>query len=238
MPDPSTLVLTAATAWEARPLARALGLLPDGPALWRGSVGARRAVLVETGMGSASTAAALERVLGTANGGTPGLAVSTGLCGGLQPGIKSGDLVLDVHGAPLEFALAARPAAERVQVPLHIGAIADADHVLLPAEKRALGAKARAAGVDMESAAVRSWAAGRGSVFLAVRAVLDALEDSVPTLAPQDDTAFGLLRYAASHWAELPHLALTGLRAKRAIDGLGRFLAEYLGETNEHVPEA
>ncbi|MBI3297418.1 MAG: hypothetical protein HYZ75_04600 [Elusimicrobia bacterium] len=238
MPDENALVLTAATPWEARPLARALGLVTDGPGLWRGTVGSRRSILVETGIGAAAAASAMERVFGSANGHTPGLAVSTGLCGALQPGLKPGDLVLDVHGAPVELALAAKPAAERAGVALHIGAIAHADHVLRPEEKRALGVKERAAAVDMESTAVRAWAEGRGSVFVAARAVLDSLEDTAPSSAPDGNTFPDLLRYAAAHWRELPHLAMTGLRTRAAMDALGRFLAIYLGEDHEHAPEA
>jgi nucleoside phosphorylase len=232
------VLLTAATPWECRPLAKALGLLPDGPGLWSGSLGARRGVLLETGMGGPAASAALDRVFGTANGSTPGLLVSTGLCGALLPELKTGDLVVDVHGGPAAFALAAFPAAKRAGVTLHIGAVADADHVLTSAEKRALGAKVRAAAVDMESAAVRAWAARRGSAFVAARAVLDGLGEDAPSAAPEDGSFAAALRFAASHWSELPLLMATGWKARRGMDALGRFLSEYLGDLDEHAEAA
>lgn len=232
------ILLTAATPWESRPLAKALGLLPDGPGLWRGSLGERRGVLLETGMGGPKAGAALDRVFGSANGSTPGLLVSTGLCGSLQEDVRPGDLVMDVHGGPLGLALAAHPAAKRAGVTLHMGAMADADHVLTPAEKRALAAKVRAAAVDMESAAVRAWAERRGSAFLAVRAVLDGLADEAPAAAPADGSFGAALRFAAAHWSELPRLAATGWRARRAMDALARFLSIYLGDLDEHAEAA
>lgn len=227
------VLLTAATPWESRPLAAALGLLPDGPRLWRGVLGARRGVLLETGMGGARTRAALERA--GSNGSPPGLVVSAGLCGALQADVRPGDLVLDVHGGPLELALAAGPAAKRAGVTLHMGALADADHVLSPAEKRALAGTVRAAAVDMESAAVRAWAEGRGAAFVAARAVLDGLEDQAPASAPRDDSWGAALSFAVRHWSALPRLAAAGWRARRGMDALGRFLSIYLGDLDEHA---
>lgn len=233
-----SVLLTAATPWESRPLAKALGLLPDGPRQWRGVLGARRGVLLETGMGAGAAAAALERAFGKANGSAPGLIVSAGLCGALLPELKPGDLIVDVHGGPVELALAAAPAARRAGVVLHIGAVADADHVLSPPEKRALGVKLRAAAVDMESAAVRAWAEGRGAAFVAARAVLDGLEDQAPASAPRDASFGAALRFAVRHWAALPRLAAAGWRTRRGMDALGRFLSHYLGDRDEHAPAA
>lgn len=233
-----TVLLTAATPWEARPLAKALGLLPDGPGLWRGTLGAYRGVLLETGMGAVASTAALERVFGTANGSTPGLIVSAGLCGSLQPDVRPADVVVDAHGGPLHFAVSAPPAAKRAGVTLHMGSIADADHVLSATEKKALAAKVRAAAVDMESAAVRAWAERRGSAFVAARAVLDGLTDEAPSEGPSDGSLGASLRFAASHWAQLPGLLATGWRARRGMDALGRFLSHYLGDLDEHAEAA
>lgn len=234
----SAILLTAATPWESKPLAKALGLRPDGPGLWRGSLGERRGVLLETGIGGPNASAALDRAFGTANGSTPGLLVSAGLCGSLQADVRPGDLVMDVHGSPLGLALSARPAAERAGVTLHMGAVADADHVLTASEKKALASKVRAAAVDMESAAVRSWAERRGSAFVAVRAVLDGLGDEAPASAPEDGSLGAALRFAAGHVSELPLLIATGWKARRGMDALGRFLSHYLGDLDEHAEAA
>lgn len=233
-----TALLTAATPWEASPLAKALGLLPDGPGLWRGTLGAYRGVLLETGMGAAASTAALDRVFGNANGSTPGLIVSTGLCGSLQADVRPADVVVDAHGGPLHLAVSAPPAAKRAGVTLHMGAIADADHVLSVAEKRALAGKVRAAAVDMESAAVRAWAQRRDSAFVAARAVLDGLDDEAPSEGPADGSLGASLRFAAAHWARLPNLLAAGWRARRGMDALGRFLSIYLGDLDEHAEAA
>ncbi|MBI5596939.1 MAG: hypothetical protein HY928_12680 [Elusimicrobia bacterium] len=230
MPDPSAILLCAATPWEARPIARALGLLAERPALWTGTVGVRRAALLETGIGAAAAKTALERAYGLANGSTPALVLSTGLCGALQPGLRTGDIVMDLHGAPLDLARRALGAAERGGVRLHVGSFAHADRVLSPADKRALGLRTRAAAVDMESAAIRSWAETRGSGFLTARAVLDALEQTAPSSAPDGEDLRDILSFLWRHAGEVPALVAAGLGARRAMDALGRFLAEYLGD--------
>lgn len=223
---PERVLLAVATPWEARPLARALGLCAAGPRAWQGAAGGRDVVLLETGMGRARVEAALA---GVGDAPVPfALVVSAGLCGALQEGLEAGHLVFDGHGAPLELVQAALPAAERARARLSFGALAEARSVLSPAEKRALAAVQRAAAVDMESAAVRDWAAARGKDFLAVRAVFDALGESAPAEAPEDASLGASLRFAARHWRSLPRLAAAGWRSSRAMDALGRFLAEYL----------
>ena len=230
MPEPSSILLCAATSWEARPLAAALGLLPDHPGRWSGSVGSRRAALLQTGMGPSAAKASLERAYGSANGSTPALILSTGLCGALQPGLATGDIIIDLHGAPQEMALCAFSAAGRAAVRLHAGAFAHSDRVLTPEQKRALGNSTRAAAVDMESRAIREWAAPRGATVLTVRAVLDPLEGAVPSAAPDGEGFLELCRFALSHAAQLPLLIAAGLGTRRAMDALGRFLPEYLGD--------
>lgn len=224
---PDTVLIAVATPWESRPLAKSLGLSPDGPGLWRGLSGGFRATLLETGIGPAAAAGALERHAAS-NGKPPSLVVSAGLCGALQPGLRPGEVVLDARGAPLWLAKNAQPAAERAGVILHLGAVASADRVLDPAEKRALGDSQRAAAVDMESSAVRVWAEARSADFVAARAVLDAVGESAPNAAPEGEDTRSLLRFLAAHWTELPLLLRTGWRARRAMDALGRFLPEYL----------
>lgn len=238
MPDSSAVLLCAATPWEARPIARALGLLPERPALWTGTVGVRRAALLETGMGAAAVKTALERAYGSANGSTPALVLSTGLCGALQPGLRTGDVVLDLHGAPVELARPALAAAQRCGVQLHIGAFAHSDSVLSPGQKRALGLRTRAAAVDMESAPIRAWAQSRGSDFLTARAVLDSLEQSAPSAAPEGDGLGDILRFLWRHAGEVPSLLAAGLGTRRAMDALGRFLPEYLGDDDADAGQA
>jgi len=201
------ILVTAATKWEAEPLSRLT-----------------RVQLVRTGIGPTSARAAMEKIDLKDSG--PLIVVSSGLAGALQPGIKSGDLVADVREAPIEFVQSMRATAERLRLPLHMGVFAAVDRVANAAEKRELGAK-RMVAVDMESGALRDWTRARGGTFLAIRAVLDELDEEVPGDAPGDG-ALETLQFAARHWRKLPKLAALGLRQARAMRRLSAFLADWL----------
>lgn len=216
------VLLTAAMRWEARPLARGLGL-SGAAGRFEGRVGGRRVVLVETGLGAARTRETLERGPAAADFG---VAISAGLCGAMQDGVRCGDVVADVHGVEAERVAALRAAALASGVALHFGRILHTNVVLAPAAKRRLGAEQRALACDMETAAVRRWAAGLVPAF-GVRAVLDEVDDELPPL-PDGDGAGALLRYALSRPARLPLLARTGRRSARAMRALARLLRTYL----------
>ncbi len=213
-------------------MAKAMGLLPASPGVHRGFIADRRVTMLLTGMGADAARGALERHAAS-NGKPPVLAVSAGLCGALQPGMSSADVVVDAREAEARWASAALRTSDRVRVPVHMGAVTSSLAVLGPDEKLALGKSERAAAVDMETAAVRAWASGRGVEFLAVRAVLDAVGESVPTAAPEGGSLSAVGRFLAGHWTELPLLLLTGWRARRAMDALGRFLPEYLASPGD-----
>lgn len=153
--------------------------------------------------------------------------ISSGFAGALAPGVRRGDLVADLREAPLDFVRSAQSAAERLKTPLHLGAFLSADRVLNPAEKRDLGARNRALAVDMESGALREWTKAGGGTFMAVRAVLDELDDELPDDAPGEGVAQSL-RFAAKHWRKLPALAALGLRQRRAMARLTAFMGEWL----------
>lgn len=225
------ILLTAATPWESAPLARALGLSPADPfppgsaRLFRGKVGGREVLLVETGMGPLRTREALTSL----NGTVPEAVVSSGLAGALQDQLRGGDLVADLRGAPLAVARRARAVAEELGVALHLGALLSEDAVVAdPAAKARLGRERRAAAVDMESAAVREWAEGRRAPFLAIRAVLDAVDERLPDGVPAGDSWPDLARYALARWRDLPLLLrLARLRA-RGLRALSSFFPPFL----------
>ncbi|MDE2490286.1 MAG: hypothetical protein KGM24_05525 [Elusimicrobia bacterium] len=219
------VLLTAATRWESRPLAEALGLSAAGAARWEGSVGGRRLTLVQTGIGAERTAAALARGVAA---GDYGLALSAGLCGAMQEGLRSGDLVADAREADMDFVVPLRETARVLGLPLHFGRILHTNVVLQPEAKRRLGAEHRAVACDMETQAVRRWAHGTALTVLGVRAVLDEAGQRAPESAPSGDDAASLARYALAHAADLPLLAGTGLRSARAMRRLSRFLKAYL----------
>ena len=176
------LVLTAVEL-EARALARALSLpsLPSlsFPAFGRGtlrvaSVGLRAGLLASRWT---ALVAASDRPL----------VVSAGVCGGLDPALRAGDLVLPdgvindgglrlpVTGTLEQRAAAAGGALSRT------GLMATASlTVATPEAKAALRAATGAVAVDMESAAILEAAAARGCSSLVVRAVSDDARESMP----------------------------------------------------------
>jgi nucleoside phosphorylase len=222
---PATPVLiTAATKWEAEPLAKGLGLAPKGDARFEGTVGGRRVVLIKTGMGALKTADRLEKDFVA---GDFGLAFSAGLCGAMQEGIRTGDLVADAQGIELDYVVPLRETAAALNIPFHFGKIFHTNIVLTPEKKRALGAEHRMLACDMETAAVRRWANAKIPV-IGARVVLDEIDEKIPDDAPQSENTVDLARYALTHAAQLPRLISTGMRSGRAMKNLTRFLKAYL----------
>lgn len=214
----STILLCAATKWEAEPLARALGLARTSES----SFGAGPLTLAKIGAG-ARAAQGLARLA------APELVISVGLCGALQPGILTGDIVFDIQGAQSDWPPLAREAAAAAGTAIHFGRLVDSPRVLATREEKArLGESRRAAAVDMETAEIRRWAESRGAQVFAARAALDALDDEVPSELPRAEDAASMARYALSNLFSLPLLLSTGLRSRRAMSALGLFLSEFL----------
>ena len=222
---PKTPVLiTAATKWEAQPLAKALRLSPSGEDRWEGIVAGRRVLLLKTGIGAKNAADALGK------GFVPsdfGLAISAGLCGAMQPEAKTGHIVADAREADLDLVKPLRETALALGIPFHFGKILHTNIVLQPAAKKALGTEQRALACDMETASLRRWADGKTDA-IAVRVVLDEMNDSLPSDVPEGEDIVSLARFAVAHAGSLPSLIGTGLRTARAMKTLSRFLKAYL----------
>lgn len=201
------LLICAATKWEYAPLSAIPGLS-----------------LLKTGVGPKNAAAALEGVREL-----PRMIVSSGFCGALQPGVASGDIVLEVAGLPLEVPQAARRLSAERGIPVHFGRLHHSDTVLATPEQKAAAAQEhRAVAVDMESFAIRQWADRKGVPFLAVRVVLDAVNESLPADIPETENTFTLAKYALSRPAQIPLMIRTGLRQGPAMSRLASFLKELL----------
>jgi adenosylhomocysteine nucleosidase len=164
------LVLTAVDL-EARGLARHLGLdrVPgsDWPHFRSGSV-----EIAAVGLRAAHLAAR------SARWRPADLVVSAGACGALAPALTEGELVVPeavvTAGGP-------RLATATVTALARRGTLVTVDAVLESAAAKArLWLETGALAVDMESAAILSWAAALGVPALAIRAVSDTAARGVP----------------------------------------------------------
>ncbi len=217
------ILITAATRWEIRPLANALNLEAAGEDRFEGVVAGRRVVLVKTGIGAKNTADKLNGL----NGNGWLLVISAGLCGSMQKDVRHADIVADVREVELDFVALLKETAVRNAIPFHFGRILHTNIVLKPDAKLALGVEQRAIACDMETAAVRRWADNKIPT-IAVRAVLDDVDEEITGAYPEGEDALSLARFARDHASSLPSLIRTGYRSARAMKSLSKFLTAYL----------
>ena len=218
------VLITAATKWEYAPLAKALGLTETVPGRAEGVVAGRKVILLKTGIGAKNAADALGKDVIPTNFG---LAISAGLCGAMQKEAKFGHLVADAREADLDLVKPLRATALALGMPFHFGKILHTNIVLQPAAKKALGEEQRALACDMETASLRRWADGKTEI-VAVRVVLDEVNESLPSDVPEGEDFLSLAKFAVAHAGSLPSLIGTGLRSARSMKTLSTFLKAYL----------
>jgi adenosylhomocysteine nucleosidase len=157
--------------------------------------GLRREAVILAGPGRATIcgdAATLRARLTEAAGSRPSLVVSWGLCGGLDPRLRPGDLILGAEVVSSDGAiktdeavtssLARRLADAGAGVAVERLAAADAP-VLTVRAKAELRRAAGAAAVDMESLTAGRFAAKQQIPFAVLRAIADPAERDLPPLA-------------------------------------------------------
>jgi adenosylhomocysteine nucleosidase len=184
VPAGRVLILTA-TYVEAGAIARALGLSRGADRKSWGNVNGAGIGLHVVGVGG--------RRLPKVSAGPPvGWVILAGLAGGLDPGLKSGDVVMS--GGPGDF---------RPRTAVWVGAIHTAGSIVAtPADKAALFASTGAAAVDMESAVVRPFAETRGARLVDVRVILDTAAETLSADLARLVDPFGRART----WAVATHL--------------------------------
>jgi len=218
-----SILIAAATRWEAAPLVRRLRLKPATPNRFEGPVGNGSVVLLQTGVGPARVSAAL----GALKEQRFSLILSTGYAGALQTDLRAGTVIADLPEAGDGAAL--RSAAASAGLDLRFGRIAHSDRELTrPDEKIALSKKTGACAVDMETAALRDWARPLKIPAWAVRIISDAVDERLPCGLPADDSLGALCAYALSHPVELPVLAVLAFRQWRAMPRYSLFLENFL----------
>jgi adenosylhomocysteine nucleosidase len=156
--------------------------------------GLKREAAILAGPGRATLCGAapvLRAGLAAAASLKPALVVSWGLCGGLDPRLRPGDLILGSEIVSNEAVvrtdqavtslLAQRLASAGARVEVDRLAASGAP-VLTAAAKAALRRVTEAAAVDMESLIAGQYAHEQGSPFAIVRAVADPAERALPPL--------------------------------------------------------
>ncbi len=198
---------------------------------WQG----RGVALIVAGVGREQAAQATQALIA---GHQPSWIIATGFSGGLQPGLKHGDLVVADHVALTDQ----RCLAINLQLPprpgLYVGRIVTVDQVLRsPVEKQQLGASTDAWAVDMESFAVAEVCQREKLRFLAIRVISDTCDQTLPpeiaNLIDQRSAA-GRLGAAAGSILKRPGSVKEMWRLRQqaliASDRLAGFLGELLGQ--------
>jgi len=226
---PAAIALLVALAQERRALQRCLHSLRG----WRtqachglvGQYASRPVILIQAGIGFDRAQNAL--VAASHQFSIAG-ACSLGFAGGLVDSLRAGDLVCPrlvlkddgergtpFAAAPMHGAVVAALCAAGVS--LSDGPVLSVASPLRTTEaKRAAARRTGAMAVDMEAAGVAEAAQGLGIAWLALKSVLDPVDEQLPAFLSDCTTARGNLRWHGIAW----NLAF-GLR-RRALGQLAR----------------
>lgn len=227
------LAIFVATGAEARPFCRALGPTHRSPhrldSIVRIGLVGRELLLARTGMGPDTAETVARRLFSEA---PVAAALSVGVAAGLSPLLQAGDLIVGdraiLHrgsgGTSQSFCCDARLqewalTLVRESGSRHsLGPIVTVEQILPTAdEKRRLAAESGAMAVDMESAAIASAASARAVPFLAIRAILDPVEEDLKIAFDQF-----LNRRGEPQWLSLAWYLLAHPPALSRLVGLGR----------------
>lgn len=158
-------------------------------------------------------------------GDLPGapLAIAAGIAGGLDPNLRTGDVVVDGQIQP--------PRGART------GTVHTADRISpTPQDKSGLRARTGADAVEMELAHIRAALEPRGTPVAAVRAVADTAADTLPAFMERLVTPDGRSRPAAAiaHLLRKPTDLPALLRAAKQSDTACRAMAAAVAEILNH----
>jgi adenosylhomocysteine nucleosidase len=180
------VAILVALALEATPLIEAVRNAvqlrsSSGMKITIGQLGHRRVAVVATGVGRE---AALQGARLAIEGHRPGLLVIAGLCGGLDPSLQRGDVVIATSVTkPNGQLLAVRdPAGCGIAADLRGAAVVTADHVVeTPEAKQQLRESTDADVVDMESWWIADVAEAAGVPWTVIRSISDTASERIPT---------------------------------------------------------
>lgn len=182
-------------------------------------------LLGEMGQGAARN---LEKRLSEAR---PRLLISAGFAGGLQPGLKAGDLILGENHSDPEIV-----AKLSLNDGWRVGCVATAEGILERAEdKRFLGMRTGCLAGDLETAHLARICAEKGVRMLSIRCISDVVEDDLPMpadilLNPRTGRPdpLGLFRHLIGHPSSVPGFNRLLKDSKLAQNQLAKGLEELL----------
>lgn len=165
----------------------------------------------------------------------PEMLIATGFAGGLDPSLRTGEIVIATNYS--DPALLARA---RVVPGAHAGALASVEApVESVADKRALALETGATAVDMETASVAAACARCGVPLLAIRVISDAAGEALPVpfavwfdLARQRPRPSRLVAFLARHPGRIVPFA----RFVRGLAPARRTLAAFLMAVVANAP--
>jgi len=208
-------------ASDVRPLALPIDLARSA------RLGAHDIVLAANGVGAAPAAAAVDAACRDAR---PDLIVSFGFCGGLDPRLGHGDVVVATG-----IAAGARtfPTAPVSAPPAQCGIVCSTDHVVQTGNEKRLLHASGAIAVEMEAGGVASRAEALGIPIACIRAVTDIAGETLANdfnSALRSDGHFAtmnILRGALRHpMVRFPELFRLRNRCVRASRALGDFIVD------------
>ena len=225
------VLVAVALEQELVHVARALGLRKNGASA-RGRHEGSEVVAVAAGIGDGTARTVADE--------EPRLVVSCGFCGALDPRLETGDVVIgsavrteagEVLRASADLLEQARRALS--ELPFYEGELLDAKSVAAtPAEKRAR-ASTGALALDMETHPLALAASKAGIPWLAVRVVLDPLDQALPafTREPRKSYVAPAIRHALSGprgAVQIARLASASRRAGASLEDALRRLGKVL----------
>ena len=205
-----------------------------------GTLRGRRLVLAQAGVGRRRAERATQMLLA---GHQPAWVISAGFSGGLQPGLKRGDIVMaDSLAEPGGGRLAIDVRIDQQTLAstpgLHVGRLLTVDKIVADSsEKQRLGQTYDALAVDMESWGVGEVCSQEHVRFLAVRVISDTMEENLPhdlgRLITQQTTAGKVGAVTSALWRRPSSFKdMMRLREQALIssDRLAKFLAGVIAQ--------
>jgi nucleoside phosphorylase len=192
----------------------------------------------------------------------PSAIVAVGYSGGTRPGLAAGALVIgeqvaqvgtdgpaattagDVDSTrtaatgPLagdgDLLALAHSSAQALRMQVAAGLVGTTPKIVSnPMDKAALGAATGALAIDLETWHLARAAADAGIAFIAVRAIVDAVSDTLPGFVdqlppgPRPAAALPALKYVIGNPGRLRSVVRAGLAAGRARRTLAQFITEF-----------